>query len=199
MRWLVAQKNQVRNGEIYRYIAGEPCTDVCRCHCCYLYWLDVVHYAQKQPYMRLLGLGRYCLGGPCACAGTTFTQQQVCIGTYLEGGCNERVLTAHTMLRAPWLLCPSSCRVDVTLQGCVASWCHLLCTMLAASLYKGFLILPSWVANAVMWLWQCLLHCQLVKVRSAAIRLAAAAPLLPAFFLSTVPTVKVCWHTDSVP
>ena len=24
MRWLVAQKNQVRNGEIYRYIAGRP-------------------------------------------------------------------------------------------------------------------------------------------------------------------------------
>ena len=24
MRWLVAQKNQVRNGEIYRFIAGEP-------------------------------------------------------------------------------------------------------------------------------------------------------------------------------
>lgn len=86
MRWLVAQKNQVRNGEIYRYIAGEPC----RCHCCYLYWLDVVRYAQKQSYMGLLGLGRYCLGGPCACAGTTFTQQQVCIATFCRGGCNER-------------------------------------------------------------------------------------------------------------
>ena len=29
MRWLVAQKNQVRNGEIYRYIAGQPVCSAC--------------------------------------------------------------------------------------------------------------------------------------------------------------------------